>query len=104
MNSVRHLLQHLVLGFAVLFLLTSLFAQEQRLSQIQPLTPERIVSQPGLNGELPRQLHWSQDIAAARYRDLVDRSSYRGAQPARFRRATGAGPERRQICLAIRRR
>jgi len=61
MNSVKHLLQHLVLGFAVLFLLTSLFAQEQRLSQIQPLTPERIVSQPGLNGELPRQLHWSND-------------------------------------------
>src|SRR5271165_5128965 len=61
MNPVKHLLKHFVGSSAALFLLTSLFAQELPPSQIQPLTPERIVSRPSLNGELLRQLHWSDD-------------------------------------------
>lgn len=65
MNSVKHLMQRLVLGLSALFLLTPVFAQKlpPPPSQIQPLTPERILGQPSLNGELLRQLHWSNDSA-----------------------------------------
>jgi dipeptidyl-peptidase-4 len=61
MNPVKQFLQHLVVSFGSLFLLTSLFAQELPSSQLQSLTPERIVSRPSLNGELLRPLHWSHD-------------------------------------------
>src|SRR5271170_1875027 len=61
MNPIKHLLQFLVVSFASLFLFTSLFAQELPPSHIQLLTPERIVGQPSLNGELLRELHWSND-------------------------------------------
>src|SRR5271154_5946387 len=61
MNPVKQALQHLVVSFGSLFLLTSLFAQELPSSQTQSLTPERIVSRPSLNGELLLQLHWSHD-------------------------------------------
>ena len=39
MNPVKQVLQHLVVSFGSLFLLTSLFAQELPLSQLQSLTP-----------------------------------------------------------------
>jgi dipeptidyl-peptidase-4 len=63
MNPIKHLLQHLVLNFAALSLFASLFAQELSSSHIQLLTPERMIGQPSLNGELLRQLHWSNDSA-----------------------------------------
>src|SRR5271163_996776 len=61
MNPVKHVPRQLVLSFVALFLLTSIFAQELPSSRIQTLTPERILGEPSLNGELLRQLHWSND-------------------------------------------
>jgi dipeptidyl-peptidase 4 len=39
------------------------FAQQLPASQIQSLTPERILAQPSLNGELLHQLHWASNGA-----------------------------------------
>src|SRR5215475_3029212 len=60
MNLAKYRLQFLV-NVAALFGVAHTFAQQLPVSQIQSLTPERILSQPNLNGELLRHLHWTTD-------------------------------------------
>lgn len=51
----------LLVNLAALLAATPVFAQQLPVSQNGSLTPEQIVSSPGLNGELFRQLHWTRD-------------------------------------------
>ena len=44
-----------------IFAVIPAYAWQLPTSQIQPLTPERILAQPSLNGELLHQLHWTSD-------------------------------------------
>jgi len=60
MNLAKYRLQFLVYLIA-LFGVVHAFAQQLPVSQNQSLTPERIFSQPNLNGELLRHLHWRSD-------------------------------------------
>ena len=60
MNLAKYRLQFLV-NVAALFGAAHTFAQQLPVSQIQSLTPERILSQPNLDGELLRHLHWTTD-------------------------------------------
>src|SRR5579862_1280452 len=59
MNRPKYSLQHLVVCLIAFLGLAPAFAQQLPASQIQSLTPDRILAQPALNGELLRQLHWN---------------------------------------------
>jgi dipeptidyl-peptidase 4 len=58
---VKRLLKHLVAQLAAFCVVTPLFALQLPESHTESLTPDRILAQPGLNGELLRQLHWNSD-------------------------------------------
>ncbi len=50
---------HLFIYLTAIFVVPPAVAWQLPASQIQSLTPDRILAQPNLNGELLRQLHWT---------------------------------------------